>query len=106
MTLEGDDEVVNIRLMDEQMQANADGFAVIVEDVVGGAAGVEVAGRRFVAGSSVISTAVALDGPANSARAPHASLLAAASLMGVPCERHRSCRQRDQKEQQLRLLYA
>ena len=83
-------EAVDNCLMDEQMRTNVDAFAEIVEDVVGGAVGIEIAGCWFVARPSVIASAIALKCPSNGARTSHASLLPPASIMGASCGRHRS----------------
>ena len=92
MLLHRGGETVDICLLDEQMRANVDGFVVIVKDIVGGASGIEIAGRWFVARSSVSSSAVAPNCPSNGARASHASLIPTASTMDA--SRHRFCWQR------------
>ena len=45
MLLHRGGKTVDICLLDEQMRANVDGFALIVKDIVGGASGIEIAGR-------------------------------------------------------------
>ena len=45
MLLHRGGETVDICLLGEQMRANVDGFVLIVKDIVGGASGIEIAGR-------------------------------------------------------------